>query len=158
MERRIVAVAIVVWVLVAVGLVYAKAAKSAEYGLELHGKSEHRDVGPFNERNPGIGFYMSNDERTLSLQVGTMRNSHRIQSVYASVEWLPIKSRWLDLGVGVGGVTGYIGMAVHPAAYALAHVNITPNTHLVARYIPPLPDGMRGLTSFSIGRTFNERW
>jgi hypothetical protein len=148
--------ALFVLLVVASGLLAGRCA-SADFGVEIHGKSWHRDAGPFNERNPGIGFFVRGN--TLYGHIGTFKNSFFEQSYYVAVEWMPFQSRWVDAGIGGGGSTGYQGhqtdALVAPGAYLKAHLKIAPNVYAAIRYIPPLRiDGKHitnGLTTASLG-------
>ena len=136
-------------------LALAGPASAADFGIELHGKAEHADVGPYNERNPGIGLFIR--QGTLYGHVGTYRNSYREQSTYIAVEWLPLQSRWIDAGIGGGSATGYDAHRSGPpiAAYFKAHAKITPKLYAAIRHTPPIRDQgtyvTRGLTTASIG-------
>ena len=132
-------------------LLFPALAHAQTYGLELHGKSWHGDVGPFNETNPGIGGFVRYGD--LYGHVGTYKNSYSNQSVYVTAEWLPLQTRWLDAGIGGGTATGY--ETGHVAAYIKAHLKITPKVYLSIRYIPPIKENgvsiTRGLRTASIG-------
>ena len=132
-------------------LLFPALAHAADFGVEIHGKSWHGDVGPFNERNPGIGAFIRYGD--LYGHAGTYNNSYSNQSVYIAAEWLPFQTRWLDAGVGGGTATGY--ETGHVAAYFKAHVKLTPQVYLAIRYIPPIKENgvsiTRGLRTASIG-------
>jgi hypothetical protein len=132
-------------------LLFPALAHAQTFGVELHGKSWHGDLGPFNERNPGVGGFIRHGN--LYGHVGAYKNSYSNQSFYLAAEWLPIQSRWIDAGIGGGTATGYATGGL--AGYLKAHVKLAPQFYLALRYIPPIKeDGVsitRGLRAASIG-------
>ena len=146
--------------LIAAALMLPAIAYPADYGVELHGHAWHRDVGPFNERNPGLGLFARQD--TLYLHAGGYKNSFYKPSFYVAAEWLPLQSRWIDAGIGGGVATGYQGYqgdaSVAPGGYIPIHVKIpelSKDLFLVIRAVPPLKyhgkSITNGLTTASLG-------
>lgn len=85
-------------------------AASGDYSLVVHGASYHtvkRQSGPaWNQVNPGMGLRYELDD-TLSVQVGAYKNSYYRKSIYAGLDWTPIKMGRVELGGFIGGATGY---------------------------------------------------
>jgi len=146
--------------LIAAALMLPAIANAYDFGVELHGHAWHRDVGPFNERNPGLGLFARQD--TLYLHAGGYKNSFYKPSFYVAAEWLPLQSRWIDAGIGGGVATGYQGYqgdaSVAPGGYIKAHIKFMPDLYAAIRYVPPLRiDGKpvtNGLTTASLGWQF----
>jgi hypothetical protein len=135
-------------------------ARPADFGMEVHGHAWHRDAGPFNERNPGLGLFAR--QGTLYGHVGGYKNSFSKPSYYVAAEWLPIESRYIDAGIGGGGATGYRGFQsdhdIAPGAYIPIHVKIpelSKDLFLAIRTVPPLKYHGKaitnGLTTASLG-------
>lgn len=89
-------------------------AEPGDTHLVLHGVSYHtikRPRGPeWNQVNPGIGLrYEWTD--TVSLQVGTYKNSFYRQSVYAGADWTPLRLGDIHFGGFLGVASGYADKA-----------------------------------------------
>lgn len=89
-------------------------AEPSDNHLVLHGVSYHtipRTRGPeWNQTNPGIGL-RHEFTQTLSGQIGVYKNSFYRQSIYAGVDWTPLRLGDIHFG-GFGGVaSGYADKA-----------------------------------------------
>ena len=69
--------------------------------LGLHIGSKH-DTQGFNDTNPGVYLRLDNGST-----LGTVRNSLNQQSFYAGMTWGRQVTENLEVGVTVGGITGY---------------------------------------------------
>ena len=87
----------------------------AETYLQINGASLHDKPG-YNQFNYGLGIEQTVSEN-WNVAVGWYRNSEYRGSAYAYGRYAIYKNGPWDIGVGVGGVTGYQRMNVLPMAF-----------------------------------------
>ena len=92
------------------GILSVSSVHADELSLIGHGFSKHVDNHNFNERNYGAGLRY--DHKDYGIQVGGYRNSINKNSVYAGVDWSPLKYETdscvkIEAGAYYGFATGY---------------------------------------------------
>ena len=100
------------------GFLTISAAQADELSLIGHGFSHHLDNHNFNERNYGGAVRYEHDD--WGIQIGGYRNSINKNSIYAGVDWSPLKydtngCMKFEAGAYYGFATGY-KFAVTPVA------------------------------------------
>lgn len=92
------------------GILAVSSVQAAELSLVGHGFSKHIDNHNFNERNYGGAVRYEHDD--WAIQVGAYRNSINKNSVYAGIDWSPLKYETesclkFEAGAYYGIATGY---------------------------------------------------
>ena len=92
------------------GILAVSSVQAAELSLVGHGFSHHIDNHNFNERNYGGAVRYEHDD--WAMQVGAYRNSINKNSVYAGIDWSPLKYETesclkFEAGAYYGIATGY---------------------------------------------------
>lgn len=90
-------------------------AHSEETYLQINGASLHSKSG-YNGFNPGIGLEREISEN-WNVAAGWFYNSNYRGSAYLYGRYSFLRSGDWDLGVGIGGATGYNKWAVRPMAF-----------------------------------------
>lgn len=125
----------------------ASRAESKEY-LILHGASEHSKLGK-QERNYGIAYRLQQDN-TLGYQFGTYLNSYNKQTAYAVVQYTPIGTESLRLGVFGGVASGY----KIPVAGGLMLNYHQDKAVFTVRHVPKIAANTASVTTFEMGFRF----
>jgi hypothetical protein len=92
------------------GILAVSPVQADEVSLVGHGFSHHIDNHNFNERNYGGAVRYGRDD--WAIQVGAYRNSINKDSVYAGIDWSPLKYEThsclkFEAGAYYGFATGY---------------------------------------------------
>ena len=129
-----------IWALcvAACAVVFSPGAKADDYAFVVHGFSHHfQSAAPgkqWNEVHPGIGMRIIHD-KDVSVQLSYVhQNSSYNKSVYALVDYTPLRLGWLYAGGFAGLATGY-EYPLQPIGGLVLRLE-TPDIHFTARYAP----------------------
>ena len=132
--------------------------QSEKIELVLHGVSMHfnpyqKDSDNWNERNPGFGIRLPlNEKNSFAFQSGVYKNSFARTTVYAGIDWLPIRYRFFGLGAGLGAATGYLENKISPIPVGGPMLQLATPDRISMRFrlFPPIIPGDSGVLSIEL--------
>jgi hypothetical protein len=123
------------------------------HGVSMHFNPYQKDSDNWNERNPGFGIRLPlNEKNSFALQGGVYKNSFARTALYAGIDWLPIRYRFISIGAGLGAATGYLqtNSAPIPVGGPVLQLATSDRVSMRFRLFPPVVPGDSGAFSLEL--------